>query len=437
MAVSKNVLGMNARNFLYIRKYNSASAKRRADDKLETKKLLLANSIATSKLLATFYNRRDIKKYNWELPKEGFVIKPARGYGGQGVLVIKSWENGIGTGLTDKKYTIKQLQSHLYDILDGAYSLQFLPDKAFIEETIRPHPFFKKIAPLGLPDIRVVVFNHVPIMSYMRLPTKESEGKANQTSGAIGVGIDLRTGITTYATIHKTHYITYLPGTKIKAAGIKIPDWDNLLLLATTTQSIMRLGYAGVDIVFDAKHGPMVLEINARPGLSIQLANKASLRTRLERVENMSIPTPQRGIEVAKSLFAEDFSEKVHAHEKTLTTIEPITLKYHGKTKEVQAKLDTGAFRSSIDQNLAKELALPVTMKKVYVKSASGQQLRSTVPISFTLAGKKINTVASVVDRSFLRYPVIVGRQDLKGFLIKPIIQDGEEDDEFEEKITS
>lgn len=433
MAVSKDVLGMNARNFLYIRKYNKPSGKRLADDKLATKNRLLNHTIPTAPLLAAFYNRQDIMNFTWQLPKGGFVVKPARGYGGQGILVMRSWEGDKGISISGKEYKVKQLQSHLFDILDGAYSLQFLPDKAFIEELIYPHPFFRKLAPIGLPDIRVVVFNHVPIMSYLRLPTEESEGKANQTSGALGVGIDLRTGITTYATLHKTHFITYLPGTKNKVRGIKIPHWDDVLLLAGRTQAIMRLGYAGVDIVFDSKHGPMVLEVNARPGLSIQLSNKASLRTRLERVEDMKIPTPERGIELAKSLFAEEFAQKVTTDEKKLTVVEPITLKNNGELKTILAKLDTGAFRSSIDAGLAKDLGLRETIKKVYVKSASGQHYRPTVNISFTLAGKKINTMASVVDRSHLKYPVIIGRVDLKGFTINPIITQGEEEDVLED----
>lgn len=435
MAVSKDILGMNARNFLYIRTYNKPSAKRLADDKLATKRRLIRNDIPTAKLLASFYNRSDILDFDWDLPKDGFVLKPARGFGGQGILVMRSWDHDSGKGIsiTGKEYTIKQLQSHLFDLLDGAYSLQNLPDKAFIEELISPHPFFKKLAPIGLPDIRVVVFNHIPIMAYMRLPTKESEGKANQGSGALGIGIDLRTGITTYATAHKTHYITYLPGTKTKIAGVKIPQWDDLLLLAVKTQTACKLGYAGVDIVFDSKHGPMVLEVNARPGLSIQLSNKASLRTRLERVEDMKVATPERGVEVAKSLFAEEFSEKVIEPGKTLTVIEPITIKYQGLTKTILAKLDTGAYRSSIDKALVHELGLPNAAKKVYVKSASGQNYRPTVTLSFTLAGKKINTIASVVDRSHLKYQIIVGRLDLQGFTINPVMTQGEDEDVLED----
>ena len=45
MAVSKNILGMNARNFLFVRKYNSNESKRIADDKLEMKNAELKHKI--------------------------------------------------------------------------------------------------------------------------------------------------------------------------------------------------------------------------------------------------------------------------------------------------------------------------------------------------------------------------------------------------------
>lgn len=425
---------MNARNFLYIRKYNKPSAKRLADDKLATKRRLLRYDIQTAKLLASFSNRTDILRFEWDLPKDGFVIKPARGFAGQGILVMRSWdkEKGKGVSITGKEFSIKQLQSHLFDILDGAYSLQNLPDKVFIEEMIRPHPFFKKLTPLGLPDIRVIVFNHVPVMAMMRLPTNKSEGKANVHQGALAVGIDIRTGITTNAFCNNK-FVKFIPDTKTKIGGIKIPQWNDVLLLAVRTQAAVKLGYAGVDIVFDSRLGPVVLEVNARPGLAIQLANKTSLRERLERVENMKISSPERGVDLAKNLFAEEFSERVIEPTTMLTVIEPITIKYQGQTKTLLAKLDTGAFRSSVDKKLAKELNLPKTSKKVFVKSASGQRYRPTVNLSFTLAGKKINTLASVVDRSHLKYQVIVGRIDLKGFTINPIITQGEEEDILED----
>jgi alpha-L-glutamate ligase-like protein len=426
MAISKSVLGMNARNFLYIRPNNKPSAKRRADDKLETKKMLLAHQITTPSLLATFYNREDVRNFDWELPAEGFALKPARGYGGSGILAFKKWNGQTGITVNEEIYTRKQLIAHIFDILDGAFSLQYLPDKAFIEKLITPHPFFKKFAPVGLADIRVIVFRNIPVMAMIRIPTQESKGKANLQQGAIAAGIDIRTGITTHALYH-TDLIKRIPDTKIKASGIKLPDWDKLLLLAARTQEASRLGFAGVDLVIDAKKGPMVLEVNTRPGLKIQNANLASLRTRLERIEGMDVPTPERGVEVAKSLFAESFSEKVNTSPKILPVIYPVILKYKNQIRSFKAKLDTGAYRSSIDKKLVDELGIPSFDKKVYVKSASGKAYRPTAQITFELAGKKISTVASVVDRKHLKYPMIVGRLDLKGFLVDPEVE-GEED---------
>src|SRR5205823_4914667 len=110
-----------------------------------------------------------------------------------------------------------------------------------------------------------------------------------------------------------------------------------------------------------------------------------------------------------------------------------ITIKHQGEVVTMLAKLDTGAFRSSIDEKLTKELGLTETSKKVFVKSASGQNYRPTVQLSFTLAGRKINTIASVIDRSHLKYPIIIGRNDLKGFTINPIITQGEEEDVLED----
>lgn len=429
MPVSKDILGMNARNFLYIRKYNSQEAKKIADDKLLMKSVLIQNGLKTPRLFATFYDRDSLFKYEWnELPSRGFVIKPARGFAGAGILPIKKWENSIATTVNGQELSIKALESHILDIIEGAYSLKFLPDNAFIEERLHPHPFFKKLTNFGIPDIRVIVFNRIPVMAMMRLSTEESQGKANLHQGAIGFGIDIRTGITTHAILYDQS-VNMIPNTKIKTRGIKIPNWDEVLLLAAKTQMITGLGYAGIDIVFDGKEGPMVLEVNARPGLSIQNANRDSLRSRLERVENIITPTPERGVEIAKNLFTESFSEKVEIAPKVLTIIQEVTFYRNGEPIKVKAKLDTGAFRTSIDKNFAELLGVERLSEKVYVKSASGESFRPTAKITFMLGNKKINTVASIVDRSNMKYPVIIGHRDLKDFLIKPINEESEYDD--------
>jgi hypothetical protein len=61
----------------------------------------------------------------------------------------------------------------------------------------------------------------------------------------------------------------------------------------------------GVDIVLDQNLGPLILEMNARPGLAIQIANQAGLQTRLDKVEALdTIPAdPLARCELAKQLF--------------------------------------------------------------------------------------------------------------------------------------
>lgn len=427
MPISKGALGINARNYLYIRKNNPPKAKRRADHKLATKRLLIKHGIQTSSILKSFTDRKSLFDFDWNLPKEGFVIKPSRGYGGEGIEVFKYWNGQAGYTISEKYMNIKQLESHILDIFDGVYSLQSLPDSAFIEEKINPDPFFKKIVPLGLPDIRLIVFHKVPIMAMLRLPTERSHGTANLHSGAVGVGVDLRTGITKDG-VYLGKVTNTLPGTKMKVRGIKIPNWDDILMLAAKSQDVSGLGFAGVDIVVDGKKGPLILEINSRPGLGIQIANMSSLRSRLERIENLKINNLERGIEVAKSLFAEEFSDKVQAERKILSLIEPIRIFNNGISKEIEAKIDSGAYRSSLDRSLVQELGFPISTREIFVKAASGQQIRRAVKINFELAGKQISTVATVALRAHLQYPMIIGRRDLKGFLINPVPQKDKED---------
>lgn len=423
---------MNARNFIYIRKHNRRSAKRVADNKIRTKRMLLRNNIPTTKLLVVFPNLASVRSFDWNLPPDGFVVKPARGYGGGGILVFKNWYEGEGETLNGKIYTRKLLESHILDILDGAYSLQYLPDAAYIEEVVKTVLLFKKIVPYGLPDIRIIVFNGVPVMAMLRLPTNESEGKANLHIGATGVGIELRTGITTYALLNGKP-VYFIPETKIKIGGLKIPDWERVLKLAAVTQMACGLGYAGIDVVLDLQKGPLVLEINARPGLEIQNVNRSSLRTRLERLENIHIVNPDRGVELAGSLFAEPGLDKVDTSKPILSVIEEVEFNYGGTKIKTNAKIDTGALRTSLDTELVRNLGLEPLEKKILIKAASGQQLRPSVKVKFRLKGKDIHTVATIAQRSHLQYPLIVGRRDLKGFLVNPEIK---ETPDYEEEYT-
>src|SRR3990167_8611554 len=386
MSVSNQVLGMNARNFLYLNRYNKGRAKFAADDKLTTKKLFIKNNIPTATIIQAFATRKGLKNYSWDLPKEGFAIKPARGYGGEGILVFKNWDGLSGTTISSRAYTLKQIKSHILDIFDGIYSLQSIPDKAYIEGRIVPHRFFKKFGSMGLPDIRIIVFNKI---------------------------------------------LKFIPGTKIKTSGIKIPNWEEIMLLATRAQIVSGLGFAGVDIVVEKKRGPIVLEINARPGLSIQNANLASLRERLERVEALNVPNAERGVEIARSIFAEKFSHKVKEERKILSVIEPVTIFFNGKSGEYKAKIDTGAYRSSIDKSIVEEFGFHLLPDNIHVSSASGGGVRPAIKLEYNLGGKKISTIASVADRSHLQFPIIIGRRDLKGFYVNPLLSHEQKSSRF------
>lgn len=426
MAKWKDILGKNARNRIYLR-FNKKKARRLADSKLRTKSLLLKHDLPAPKLFAVFKDSNEILQFAWEDLPGNFVLKPSEGYGGEGIIVVKKKAKWAGEWelMDGSIVNIGFLRMHALDILAGKYSLHGLRDRAFVEERIKIHKTFRKYAFQGTPDVRVIVFNKVPVMAMLRLPTRESHGKANLHQGAIGVGIDMATGITTYGVVYNQP-IKYLPGTKRKLNGIKIPFWSRILEFSICIQEILpSLGFLAVDFVLDRKKGPMILEINARPGLSIQIANRAGLRRRLGRVEGLKVRNVEHGVKIAKALFAESFADKVKAEEgiKIVNVFEGVeVLAADGKTKiPVRAKIDTGAFRSSIDRGLAEELGLlepENILFERYARGALGRKKRPVIELIFYLKGKKIKTAVSVSDRSRLKTPLLIGRNDLKPFLV-------------------
>jgi len=427
MAKASSILGLNARNRLFL-SLNKKFGRRIADSKLLTKKILGKYGLPTPKLYAVFTNPSEVFDFPWETLPDNFVLKPSSGFGGEGIVIVKKKAKWAGEWylMDGSIINIGELRLRALDILAGQYSLHNLPDKAFVEERIKIAKIFRKYAFQGTPDVRVIVFNKVPVMAMLRLPTASSAGKANLHQGAIGVGIDLATGITTGGVVNG-QWIKYIPGTKRKVNGLKLPFWDNILTLAITTQEVIpKLGYLGVDIVIDKDRGPMILELNARPGLEIQNANLAPLKKRLERVEGLEVRDAEHGVKIAKTLFAERFADRVMAEEgiKTINVWEIVKIISADKKKvEIKAKVDTGAWRTSIDKELARGLGLlrpeNILWTKIY-KSSLGKEKRSIIGLTFYLAGRKIETLAGVAKRANLRSPMVIGRRDLAGFLVKP-----------------
>jgi alpha-L-glutamate ligase-like protein len=424
---SNNVLGLNARNRLFLSS-NKKEGRRIADSKLLTKRLLRRNHLSTPAILAIFRNPKDIMDFSWENLPENFVLKPSKGFGGQGVMMVKKKAKWAGEWylMDNTLVTTKDLRFHALEILSGRFSLHNGLDIAFIEERIKIQKIFAKYVWHGAPDIRVIVFNKVPVAAMLRLPTRVSRGKSNLHQGAIGVGVDLATGITTHGVL-EGNFIKYIPETKRKVNGLKIPNWNKILTLAVQTQeAVPALGYLGVDIVLDKNRGPMILELNARPGLEIQNANRAPLKKRLERIEGLEVKDAEHGVRIAKSIFAERFADRVMAEEgiKTIDVWETVKVLTGEKKKfEVKAKIDTGAWKTSIDKELAEDLGIMKTSNvlwtKIY-KSSLGEEKRQVINLTFFLAGRKIETIANIAARKKLRTSLIIGRRDLGGFLIKP-----------------
>jgi alpha-L-glutamate ligase-like protein len=280
------VLGINRRNAEYTLRYNERRHYPLVDDKLQTKQLAQKAGIAVPELYGVVEAPYQIRQLLQLLePYSDFVIKPARGSGGVGVLIItERLKNRMYRKVNGAIVSPDELKHHVLNVLSGIYSLGGQPDKVIVEYCVRFDPVFDTVSYQGVPDIRIIVFLGVPVMGMIRLPTRMSDGKANLHQGAVGAGIDLATG-TTLTAVYLGDIIEEHPDTGNSVAGIKIPGWERLLELAAQCYELTGLGYQGVDIVLDRDKGPLILELNARPGLNIQIANRTGLMPRLRQVE--------------------------------------------------------------------------------------------------------------------------------------------------------
>lgn len=459
-----NVLGINARNLQYMRTSNAKESVRIADSKLRTKSVLRKQGIATVQTYKVIRSTKALSELDWDSLPSSFVLKPNKGFGGDGIVIVfgekkrkspeeeRKWITANGK-LWDKS----DFSTHIVNILDGSFSLHNNPDIAIIEQRLKNTPFFKPYTYKGIPDIRVVVYNKIPVMAMLRLPTSVSGGKANLHASGIGVGIDIATGVTTHA-IQNDREIDVHPDTKRILSGIKIPFWTKILRTAVSALQASGLGYGGVDVAIDRDLGPVVLELNARPGLAIQIANQEGLAARLKRVKGLKVQTIDKGIRIAKELFGGEIEEEIEeiSGRQVLGIIESVSIK--GKNEKeigLKAKIDTGAKSTSLDKEVAKKagykevidyfdtfnVPLDLTPQKAQefcdthreeilknkdilalavVKSSHGTTVRPIINVTLTISGRIVESKANVVSRGKLAYPIIIGRADLGQFLVDP-----------------
>jgi alpha-L-glutamate ligase-like protein len=279
------VLGMNGRNYSVIATYNKRSLYTLVDDKVKTKRLANSININTPRMIGIIEYQHQVKDL-LDIVKgyDTFVIKPAHGSGGKGVLVIKSYDGENFYAASGAVLTFKDVYQHISNTLSGLFSLGGKYDVALIEEAVNFSDVFKNFSYHGVPDVRVIVYKGYPAMVMMRLATKESGGRANLHQGAVGVGLDVKTGKTLNAVMHNRQVLIH-PDTGANLMDLKVPFWREHLLIGAKAYDMTGLGYLGADIVLDKNRGPMMLEVNARPGLAIQIANGKGLRTKLEEID--------------------------------------------------------------------------------------------------------------------------------------------------------
>ena len=447
------ILGMNSRNLLFIDKKNTSLL----NSKLKVKNILQKNNINTTDTLFCINNKNDFENFDFTLIPKSFVLKPNKGLGGEGIIIAYGKKKKKNEFIEDawvmpnnEVIYLSELKTHIINILDGNFSIDKNKDIAIFEKRINGINLFTKFSKTGISDIRVIIFKKIPIMAEIRIPTIESKGKANLHSGGIGVGIDIATGVTTNAILNNAN-IEEHPDSHIRLQGIKIPHWNSIL--KTSIEAVIALGveFTGVDISIDRDNGVLVLEVNARPGLSIQIANKAGMRERLNAIAKLKIKNMESAIRIAKDIFGGEIEEEIQEITGKIVIGRKVKIKINNYNKLFDAKVDTGAYRTSISEDIAKTIGFTDLINKFYslnipkqidinnaqkirdninknnkelqvidIKSANGISIRPIINIIIEIYNTNINlnTEATIADRADMSYPTIIGRKDLKKFLI-------------------
>lgn len=281
------IMGMNDRNINYIARYNPRRLYPLVDNKLKTKLIAEDAGITVPPLIGAVKTQHDLE----DVPAmvaghSGFAIKPAKGSGGKGILVITGHKDGRFIKSSGVQIGMSAIRHHITNVLSGLYSLGGSPDVAIIESLILTDPRYEPWSIGGVPDIRVIVYRGFPVMAMMRLATRASDGKANLHMGAVGVGLDIRTGCAVNA-VQSGGAVTEHPDSGNQLGDLVVADWDQYLELGARCADVTGLGYLGADIVPDRTHGPMLIELNARPGLAIQVANRRGLKHRVRAVDKL------------------------------------------------------------------------------------------------------------------------------------------------------
>ncbi len=275
-----DVVGMNARN-AHIARANPPEAIRLVTDKAATKDVLTAHDVPVAPTIAVIRDGRWARRLGLDDLPDQWVMKPNQGLGGNGILIAVRREGDCWVKPSGRALEVLDVKDHLRFVLDGEFSGRSR-DAALLEPLLVSDPDFGRLAHQGLPDVRVICTGDQPRLAMARLPTSESDGRANLHQRAIGAAVDLATGEVVAARVGRRQ-VTHHPDTGEEVVGAAIPYWSEILRAASRCSAATGLQYVGADIVIDADRGPLVLEVNARPGLQIQNVSASGIRSLLDR----------------------------------------------------------------------------------------------------------------------------------------------------------
>jgi len=423
MSQLTHLLGMNARNQVYCA-LNPVEAKRFGFSKIRSKEFLKKHGIGVAEVYAIIGTLEQMRNFEWKSLRGGFAIKPSNGSAGKGVLVIKekSKRSGWWRGVDGKLYSAQDLQLHVSNILDGQFSTWGSRASAVIEERVPVHPELARYVAAGTPDVRVIVFNKIPVMAMARIPTVQSEGKANLDRGAIGLGLDMGTGRSMRGVSGKHEIIRRFPETNLPVSGVQIPGWTDVLKTAVRAANATGLVYMGCDVFLHPERGPLVAEVNAYPGLSIQIANKAGLRRRLRKVEDIEARNVNHAVRIGMALFGETYPALGFAEGEVpiLSPLEEIEVFGDRNQKKAgTAVINTGKTWSVIAADAAKELGLADPNDVLWTQFEEGEGKALVVPVRVQIKDKVLETSAVVSKKlNSSKYLMHIGKRDLAGFLI-------------------
>ncbi len=436
------ILWMNARNLKYIKRFNPKKAIRLADNKLKTKKFLSLRGIPVPETFAIIDSRKTLFDFDRKsLPEKEFVIKPNKGSKWKGIMIVemkeiwrkseenikKIWKNGMfffsrfGEKLKifrkgnnewlifkvwKEVYSYDDFIRRLIDILDWKYSLTFWWDKILIEEKLEPGENFKQFCQWWLADIRVIIFNLIPVAAMVRMPTPWSWGKANLAQWGVWLGIEVGSWKIKSMYYKRKIYTKDFPWDFAKFWRKKIPFWDDILLYSSKIQYFVNIWYLALDWVI-TDEGPKLLEINARAGLEVQNASNLPLKRRLEKIADIKVDEPAKWVDIAKSLFTTE--KKVITLNKVLYLSQKwqIILEWEEEDEKIQITVE-------VDLKKTKNYISPDLYEKV-VNWNEGDVVLDLYESEVRFKNLKFEKLESWLRK------VILGRDTVSQYYIKPI----------------